>query len=182
MALARLEEQYCQKIVPALKDEFGLKNVMAVPRLQKIVVNMGVGKAIGDMKILDSAVADLEKITGQKPVVTLSRKAISNFKLRENIPIGCKVTLRGKKMYEFMDRLVSIALPRIKDFNGVSRKSFDNQGNYTLGLSEQAIFPEIDFGRMTYTQGMDITFVFNQGTKEQNMKLLTELGMPFRKN
>jgi large subunit ribosomal protein L5 len=155
---------------------------MAVPRLEKIVINMGVGKAIGDNKILDAAVADLTTITGQKPLITRAKKAISNFKLRENLAIGAKVTLRRAMMYEFMDRFVNIALPRIRDFNGVSRKSFDKQGNFSIGIDEQSIFPEIDAGRLTHQQGMDITFVFNGGSKEQNLELLSLLGIPFRKN
>ena len=165
-----------------MQEKFGIKNAMAVPRLHKIVINMGVGKAIGDMKILDSAVKDLSIITGQKPIVTRARVAISNFKLREGLPIGCKVTLRRARMYEFLDRFVNVALPRIRDFNGVSRKSFDVQGNYTMGIDEQSIFPEIDTGKLLHTQGMDITFVFNKGPKEHTMELLTLLGMPFRKN
>ena len=136
---------------------------------------------MGDMKILDAAASDLATITGQKPIITRSKKAISNFKLREDLPIGCKVTLRRDKMYEFMERFVCVALPRIRDFNGVSRKSFDKQGNYTVGIDEQSIFPEIDTGKIAHTQGMDITFVFNKGPKEQTMELLSLLGIPFRK-
>jgi len=154
---------------------------MAVPKLNKIVVNMGVGRAIGDVKILDSAVADLTTITGQKPIITRARKAVSNFKLRAGMPIGCKVTLRRTKMYEFMDRLVNVTLPRIRDFNGVSFKSFDEDGNYSLGIDEQAIFPEIDPGKIANVQGMDVTFVFNKGPKEQTFEVLSLLGMPFRK-
>ena len=142
---------------------------------------MGVGEAVGDQKILDAAVQDLATITGQKPLITRSREAISNFKLRENAPIGCKVTLRRAKMYEFVDRLVNTSLPRVRDFNGVSRKSFDKQGNYTLGLQDQSIFPEIDTGRITHSQGMDISFVFNQPNKEYNYEVLSLLGMPFNK-
>jgi large subunit ribosomal protein L5 len=142
---------------------------------------MGVGKAMTDIKILDSAVKDLETITGQKPITTRAREAISNFKLRENAPIGCKVTLRRARMFEFMDRLVNVTLPRIRDFNGVSRKGFDAQGNYSLGINDQSIFPEIDPGRIVHTQGMNIAFVFDKGTKEQTMELLTLLGMPFTK-
>ena len=164
-----------------MKEKFGIKNSMAVPRLDKIVINMGVGKAIGDMKIMDSAVRDLTTICGQKPIIRRSKKAISNFKLREGLPIGCKVTLRRAKMFEFMDRLVNICLPRIRDFNGVSTKSFDGQGNYTIGISDQSIFPEIDTGKIQHAQGMDITFVFNGGPQEHTMEILRLLGMPFRK-
>lgn len=177
----RLQKKYSELVVPTIKEKFGVKNVMAVPRLNKIVLSMGVGKAISDMKILDSAVNDMSTIAGQKPVVTRAKKAISNFKLRENLPIGCKVTLRRTKMYEFLDRLVNVALPRIRDFNGVSRKSFDKQGNYSFGITEQAIFPEIDPGRIAHPQGMDITFVFNKGPKEHTMEVLTLLGIPFTK-
>ncbi|MCA9399130.1 MAG: 50S ribosomal protein L5 [Candidatus Omnitrophica bacterium] len=177
----RLQEKFQKEIIGQMADKFSVKNRMALPRLEKIVINMGVGQAISDIKILESAQADLATITGQKPIITKSRKAISNFKLRENIPIGCKVTLRRAKMYEFLDRLVNICLPRIRDFNGVSRKAFDKQGNYTLGIADQSIFPEIDTGKIKYTQGMDITFVFNNGTREHNFELLSLLGMPFRK-
>jgi len=177
----RLSKKYKEEIAPKMQEQFQIKNKMAVPRMEKIVVNMGVGQAIGDVKILDSAVNDLTIITGQKPVVTRAKEAISNFKLREGMPIGCKVTLRRAKMYEFFDRLVNTSLPRIRDFNGMSRKSFDGQGNYTMGIEEQSIFPEIDTGRLSHTQGMDITFVFNKGPKEQTMVLLTLMGMPFRK-
>jgi len=177
----RLLEKYKTEIVPKLKEKFDIKNVMATPRLEKIVINMGVGEAIHDIKILESAMADLALITGQKPLIRRSRIAISNFKLRAGLPIGCKVTLRAAKMYEFLDRFVNVCLPRIRDFNGVSRKSFDRFGNYSLGISEQAIFPEIDSGRITRVQGMDITFVFNNKPQEQTMELLSLLGMPFRK-
>lgn len=181
MAMPRLLEKYRKQIIPAMQTKFGIKNAMAVPRLEKIVVNMGVGKAIADPKILESALQDLTTITGQKPIVTRAKEAISNFKLRENAAIGCKVTLRRARMYEFLDRLVNTSLPRVRDFNGVSKKSFDRQGNYSLGLSDQAIFPEIDTGRITHTQGMDITFVFNKTNKDYNLELLTLLGMPFAK-
>lgn len=179
---ARLLQRYRTEVIGKLQKEYGIDNCMAVPRLEKIVINMGVGKAISDNKILESAVKDLTRITGQKPVITRSIKAISNFKLRENLPIGCKVTLRRERMYEFIDRLVNICLPRIRDFNGVSNKSFDKQGNYSLGIKDQSIFPEVDTGKLLYPQGMDITFVFNQGTKEQTREVLRLLGMPFRKN
>ena len=164
----RLLEKYRKEIVVEMKKKFAIDNVNAVPRLEKIVVNMGVGEAIGDIKILERAAVDLATITGQKPAITRSKKAISNFKLRENIPVGCKITLRRYRMYEFLDRLVSVSLPRIRDFNGVSKKAFDRVGNYTLGITDQGIFPEIDAGARDHrTQGMDITFVFNGGNKEQ---------------
>lgn len=179
--MARLFEEYKTKHIKAMQEKFGIKNKMDVPHLDKIVINMGVGAAIGDMKILDSAVADLMRITGQKPIITRSKKAISNFKLRIDMPIGCKVTLRRNTMYEFMDRLINFCLPRIRDFNGVSRKAFDKQGNYSLGISDQSIFPEIDTGRLQHQQGMDITFVFNKGPKEYTIELLGLFGMPFTK-
>lgn len=179
--MPRLQQEYREKTVPKMQEMFGIKNRMAVPRLEKIVINMGVGKASADVKILESAVKDLAIITGQQPAVTRVKKAISNFKIRENMPIGCKVTLRRAKMYEFLDRLVNTALPRIRDFNGVPTKSFDRQGNYSIGISEQAIFPEIDTGKMQNAQGMDIIFVFNKGPQEQTMELLRLLGMPFTK-
>lgn len=179
--IPRLQQAYQEKAVPTMQEKFGIKNRMAVPRLEKIVINMGVGKSIADMKILESAVKDLAMITGQQPVITRTKKAISNFKIRADMPIGCKVTLRRAKMYEFMDRLVSIALPRIRDFNGMSTKSFDAQGNFSIGISEQAIFPEVDTGRILHAQGMDIIFVFNRGPQEQTRELLSLLGMPFSK-
>ncbi len=177
----RLQKKCQTEAFGYMKEKCSIDNFMAIPHLEKIAINMGVGKAIGDPKILESAVADLTMITGQKPVVTRARVAISNFKLKENAAIGCKVTLRRKRMYEFLDRLVNVALPRIRDFNGVSRKSFDKDGNYTLGISDQSIFPEIDTGRLAHTQGMDITFVFNKGPKEHTFELLNFLGMPFTK-
>ena len=175
----RLLEKYKNEIIPKMQKKFGIKNSMAIARLEKIVVNMGVGEAINDQKIMDKAAEDLATITGQKPTIRRAKVAISNFKLRENIAIGCKVTLRRVRMYEFLDRLVNITLPRIRDFNGVSRKSFDREGNYTLGLKEQSIFPEIEPGRIQHTQGMDVTFVFKGGNKEQTFELLQLLGMPF---
>jgi len=177
----RLQEKYHTEIIAELRNKFGIRNAMAVPRLKKIVINMGIGEAIHDIKILESAAADLAAITGQKPIVNRSRVAISNFKLRKGMPVGCKVTLHRARMYEFLDRFINVCLPRIRDFNGVSRKSFDRFGNYSLGITEQAIFPEIDSGRITRAQGMDITFVFNRKPKEQTMELLSLLGMPFRK-
>ena len=179
----RLHKLYKESVIPKMQEKFGIKNKMAVPRLEKIVISMGVGKAIGDAKIMDSAVHDLTTITGQKPIITLAKLAISNFKLRENAPIGCKVTLRRTRMYEFLERFVSVALPRIRDFSGVSRRSFDMEGNYNMGLDEQAIFPEIDTGKIQHVQGMNITIVFNgEAPQEQTMEVLSLLGMPFRKN
>ncbi|MCB9757230.1 MAG: 50S ribosomal protein L5 [Candidatus Omnitrophica bacterium] len=180
-AVPRLLKKYGQEVIPAVQKKFGIKNPMAVPRLEKIVINMGVGAAIADLKILDAAVADLATITGQKPIIRRARIAISNFKLREGLPIGCMVTLRRYRMYEFLDRFVSVALPRIRDFNGVPTKSFDKQGNYNLGITEQTIFAEIEVGRLSRTQGMDIAFVFSHGKTEENFEVLRLLGMPFRK-
>ncbi len=182
MAAPRLLEKFRKEIAPEVQKKFAINNIMAVPQLQKIVLNMGVGEAIGDIKILERAAQDLALITGQKPAITRSKKAISNFKLREKLPIGCKVTLRRNRMYEFLDRLVSITLPRIRDFNGVSKKAFDRVGNYSLGITDQGIFPEIDSGARDHrTQGMDITFVFKGGNKEQIQEVLRLLGMPFTK-
>ena len=178
----RLSEKYQNGIVPKIQEKFGKKNKMAIPRLEKVVINMGVGEALSDINILESAMKDLALITGQKPILRRSKKDISNFKLRGGVPVGCKVTLRSAKMYEFVDRLVNIVLPRIRDFNGVSRKSFDDAGNYTFGITEQTIFPEIPADQLQRAQGMDITFVFNHGPKEQTYEILTLLGMPFRKN
>lgn len=178
----RLQETYKKKILPQLQEKLGIKNPMAVPRLTKIVVNMGVGAAISDIKLMDLAMNDLARITGQRPAVRRAKKAISNFKLRVGQPVGCMVTLRGAKMYEFMDRLVNICFPRVRDFNGVSRKSFDEDGNYSMGITDQAIFPEIDTGNIQRAQGMNITFVFNHGPKEHTYELLQLLGVPFKKN
>lgn len=165
-----------------MQKKYGIKNPMAVPQIDKIVVNMGVGEAISDVKILERAAVDLSTITGQKPTIRRSKKAISNFKLRENLPVGCKVTLRRGRMYEFIDRLVNISLPRIRDFNGVSRKAFDREGNYTLGITDQSIFPEIDVtARDHRIQGMDITFVIKGGDRDKNFELLRLFGMPFTK-
>ena len=178
---ARLQDKYRKEVIQEMQKKFVIKNSMAVPSLDKIVVNMGVGEAIQDIKLMDAAVQDLTMITGQKPIIRRAKKAISNFKLRENAPVGCVVTLRRAKMYEFMDKLVNVALPRIRDFNGVSKKSFDKQGNYTLGISDQSIFPEIESGRIQKTQGMDISFVFNRGPQEFTSELLRLMGMPFAK-
>jgi large subunit ribosomal protein L5 len=178
---ARLKEKYNSEIVAKLKEQFGYKSIMQVPRLSKIVVNMGVGQATQDQKILDEAVKDLETITGQKVSVRIAKKAISNFKLREGMKIGAKVTLRREIMYEFLDRFISLALPRMRDFRGVPDKSFDGRGNYTLGLKEQIIFPEINVDKVTKVLGMDITFVTTAQTDKEALELLTAFGMPFRK-
>jgi large subunit ribosomal protein L5 len=179
----RLLEKYRTEVIPEMQKKYGIKNPMAVPHLDKVVVNMGVGEAISDVKILDRAAVDLATITGQKAQIRRAKKAISNFKLRENLPVGAKVTLRRQRMYEFLDRLVNISLPRIRDFNGVSRKAFDREGNYTLGIKDQGIFPEIDPGARDHRiQGMDITFVIKNGDKEKNFELLRLFGMPFTKD
>jgi large subunit ribosomal protein L5 len=178
---ARLKERYSKEIVPKLREQFKYKSIMQVPRLEKIVVNMGVGQATQDSKILDEAVKDLETITGQKASVRIAKKAISNFKLREGMKIGAKVTLRREIMYEFLDRFISLALPRMRDFRGVPDKSFDGRGNYTLGLKEQIIFPEINVDKVTKVLGMDITFVTTAKTDKEAFELLTAFGMPFRK-
>lgn len=179
--IPRLLEKYRNEIVPKMTETFGLKNKMAVPRLEKIVVNMGVGEALQDVKILDKAAEELGVITGQKPIIRRAKIAISNFKIKEGNPIGCKVTLRKQKMYEFLDRLVSAALPRIRDFRGVPTESFDQAGNYTLGLPEQTVFPEIEYDRITRVQGMDIVFVIKKSkSKEQSRELLRLFGMPFK--
>jgi large subunit ribosomal protein L5 len=179
--IPRLLEKYRNEIVPKMVETFKLKNKMAVPRLEKIVVNMGVGEALQDVKILDKAAEEMGVITGQKPVIRRAKIAISNFKIKEGNPIGCKVTLRKQKMYEFLDRLVSVALPRIRDFRGVPTESFDQAGNYALGLPDQTIFPEIEYDRITRVQGMDIIFVIkNSKTKEQSRELLRLFGMPFK--
>jgi large subunit ribosomal protein L5 len=177
--MARLKEKYAKEIVPALKEKFGYKSVMQVPVLQKIVVNRGVGAATGDKKLIDSSLEEITNITGQKAVATISKKAVSNFKLRENMPIGVKVTLRGDKMYEFLDRLTSIALPRVRDFKGISDKGFDGRGNYTFGVVEQIIFPEISIDKISKIQGMDITLVTSAATDAEGYELLKAMGMPF---
>ncbi|MFH1360261.1 MAG: 50S ribosomal protein L5 [Candidatus Omnitrophota bacterium] len=180
--IPRLSERYKKEIIPAMQEKFHMDNAMAVIRLEKIVVNMGVGEAIDDPKILEKAAEELAMITGQKPIIRRAKLAISNFKLKAGQAVGCKVTLRQAKMYEFMDRLINVALPRIRDFNGVSRRAFDREGNYTLGLNEQTIFPEVELDRISKAQGMDITFVFNHGPKEQTLELLSLFGMPFAKS
>jgi large subunit ribosomal protein L5 len=176
-----MKEFYTSKAVPALVSKFGYKNVMQVPKIEKIVLNMGVGGATADAKLIDEAVACLRDISGQKPIVTRAKKAISNFKLRENVPIGCKVTLRGTRMYEFFDRLVAITIPRIRDFRGLSKKSFDGLGNYTLGIKEQIVFLEIDRDKVSKITGMDISICTTAETNEEGLALLQEMGMPFRK-
>lgn len=178
--MIRLKEKYFQEVVPQLKKDFGYRNDLQVPRLLKIVVNMGLGEAIQNIKIIDHAVDELALITGQKPIITRARKSVSNFKLREGMPIGCAVTLRRQHMYEFFDRLVNIALPRVRDFRGVSGKSFDGRGNYTLGIREQIIFPEINYDKIDKIRGMNITIVTSASTDEDAKVLLKNLGMPFR--
>ena len=176
---ARLKRQYKEEAMPQLKARFSLKNDMQVPRLQKVVVNMGVGEAVQEPKVLESAVSELTVITGQKPAIRQAKKAISNFKLRAGIPIGCTVTLRGIRMYEFLDRLISLALPQVRDFRGVSPKSFDGRGNYNLGIKEQIIFPEINYDMIDQVRGMNITIVTSAKSDEEGQELLRLLGMPF---
>jgi large subunit ribosomal protein L5 len=177
---ARLRERYTREIAPALAKEFDIKNPMAVPKLEKIVINMGMGEAVSNAKVIDTAVDELTIVTGQKPVVTRAKKSIASFKLRQGMPIGSMVTLRGDRMYEFLDRLVSVALPRVRDFRGVSPKAFDGRGNYTLGIRDQLIFPEIDFNRVDKTRGMNISIVTTARNDEHARALLRALGMPFR--
>lgn len=177
-----LKEKYNKEIIPNLRGKFNYKNVMEVPALEKIVVNMGVGDAATNSKLLEAAMADLEIITGQKPIQTKSKKAIAGFKLREGQPIGCKVTLHGKNMYNFLDKLVRITLPRVRDFRGISTKAFDGRGNYTLGLNEQLIFSEIDYDNVVKVRGMDIVFVTTANTNEEALALLQGFGMPFKNN
>ena len=179
--MSRLKEQYQNEIVDAMIKKFGYKNIMEVPKLDKIVINMGVGEAKENAKVLDTAIKDLETITGQKAVVTRAKKSVANFKLREGMPIGCKVTLRGEKMYEFTDRLVNLALPRVRDFRGVNPDAFDGRGNYALGIKEQLIFPEIEYDKVDKVRGMDIIFVTTAETDEEARELLTLFGMPFKK-
>jgi large subunit ribosomal protein L5 len=176
----RLADKYTKEVIPALMKKFAYKTVMQAPKLEKICINRGVNGAVNDKKLIDIAVDELVMITGQKAVPTMSKKDISNFKLRKGMPIGARVTLRGEKMYEFLDRLVSVALPRVRDFKGISDKSFDGRGNYTLGVTEQIIFPEIDIDKITKITGMDITFVTTAQTNEEAYELLKELGMPFK--
>jgi len=178
--MARLKETYQKEIVPKLQTEFNYKNLMEVPRIEKIVVNMGLGEAIQNVKILDSAAAELSAITGQKAVITKAKKSIASFKLREGMPIGCMVTLRRDRMYEFLDRLMNVALARVRDFKGVSGKAFDGQGNYTLGIKEQLIFPEINYDQIDKIKGMNVTIVTSAKTDEEGKALLKHFGMPFR--
>ena len=178
----RMKEMYTNEIVDAMIKKFGYKNIMEVPKLDKIVVNMGVGEAKENAKVLDAAIADMEKITGQKAVVTKAKKSVANFKIREGMPIGCKVTLRGQKMYEFADRLISLALPRVRDFRGVNANAFDGRGNYALGIKEQLIFPEIEYDKIDKTRGMDIIFVTTAKTDEEARYLLSLFNMPFEKS
>lgn len=180
--IPRLEQEYKDRVVSALKEEFGYKNVMEVPKLEKIVVSRGVGAAVSDKKLVDHAVEELTKITGQKAVSTISKKDVASFKLRKGMPIGAKVTLRGERMYEFLDRLVTSALPRVRDFAGVKSNGFDGRGNYNLGVVEQIIFPEIDIDKVNKIAGFDITFVTSANTDAEAKSLLAELGVPFKKN
>jgi large subunit ribosomal protein L5 len=177
---ARLREHYQKNVVPALTKEFSYKNVMAVPKLEKISINIGLGEATQNSKLMDGAVTELGQVTGQKPVVTKARKSIAAFKLRENMSIGCMVTLRGDRMFEFFDRLVNVALPRVRDFRGVSTKSFDGRGNYTLGVKDQLIFPEIDYAKVEKTKGMNISITTTAKTDAEGLALLRQMGMPFR--
>jgi large subunit ribosomal protein L5 len=177
--LPRMKQRYREEIVPRLQKEFGIENVMAVPRIEKISLNMGVGEAIQNIKILDEAVEEMASLAGQRPVITRAQKSIAAFKLRAGMPIGCRVTLRGDRMWEFLDRLITIALPRVRDFRGVPTKSFDGRGNYTLGVRDQLIFPEIDYNKVERTKGMNITIVTTAGNDERALYLLRELGMPF---
>ena len=177
----RMKERYLNEISPALMKKFNYTTVMQVPKVEKVVINMGVGEAVQNAKVLDSAVNDLQTIVGQKPVITRAKKSIAGFKLRENMPIGVKVTLRGQKMYYFLDKLFNVALPRVRDFRGVSNKSFDGRGNYTLGVKEQLIFPEIEYDKVDKVRGMDIVIVTTAKTDEESRELLSNLGMPFVK-
>ena len=177
----RLRQKYENEVKNQMVEKFGYKSVMQIPTIDKIVINMGIGDAVSNSKVLDEAVAELALITGQKPVITRAKKSIAGFRLREGMPIGCKVTLRGERMYDFLDKLVSVSLPRVLDFRGVSKKSFDGRGNYTLGVKEQLIFPEIDFDKVNKVRGMDIVVVTTANTDEEARELLTQLGMPFQK-
>jgi large subunit ribosomal protein L5 len=178
--MARLKDKYKNEIAPALAKDFDIKNPMAIPRIEKVVINMGIGEAIANAKVLDTAAEELRVITGQKPVITKAKKSIASFKLRQGMNIGTMVTLRGERMYEFLDRLISVALPRVRDFRGISGKAFDGRGNYTLGIREQLIFPEIDFNKVEKTRGMNISIVTTAKNDEQSRALLKALGMPFR--
>ena len=179
--MSRLKEQYQNEIVDAMIKKFGYKNIMEVPKLDKVVINMGVGEAKDNAKLLESAIADMEKIAGQKAVVTRAKNSVANFKIREGMPIGCKVTLRGEKMYEFVDRLINLSLPRVRDFRGVNPNAFDGRGNYALGIKEQLIFPEIEYDKVDKVRGMDVIFVTTANTDEEARELLTQFNMPFAK-
>jgi large subunit ribosomal protein L5 len=179
--LSRLKDRYKNEIVPSLVEKFNYSSVMAVPKVEKIVVNMGVGDAVSNVKALDKAVEELTQITGQKPLITKAKKSIAGFKLREGMPIGAKVTLRGERMYDFLDKLVSVSLPRVRDFRGISKKAFDGRGNYTLGVKEQLIFTEVDYDKVDKVRGMDIVVVTTANTDEEARELLTQMGMPFQK-
>jgi len=178
--MARLKKEYREKILPALLEQFSYKSVMQAPRITKITLNMGVGEAVADKKTLQSALGDMEKISGQKPIVTLARKSIAGFKIRDDMPIGCKVTLRSDRMYEFLDRLINISIPRIRDFRGLSAKSFDGRGNYSLGVKEQIIFPEIDYDKIDVLRGMDITITTTAQTNDEGLALLKLFNFPFK--
>ena len=177
----RLKEKYLKEVTPSLMEKFDYSSVMQTPKVEKIVINMGVGDAVSNAKNLDKAVEELTLITGQKPMITKAKKSIAGFRLREGMPIGAKVTLRGERMYEFLDKLVSVSLPRVRDFHGVSKKAFDGRGNYTLGIKEQLIFPEINFDKVNKLRGMDIVFVTTAKSDEEGRELLAQLGMPFKK-
>lgn len=179
--MLNMKEQYKAEVVPALQKEFSYKNVMQVPRIEKITLNMGVGEAVGDKKLIENAVADLERLSGQKAVVTKARKSVAGFKIREGWPIGCKVTLRGDRMWDFLDRLVHIAIPRVRDFRGLNPKSFDGRGNYSMGVREQIIFPEIDYDRVDKIRGLDITITTSAETDDEGRELLKAFGFPFKK-
>ncbi|TVT28216.1 50S ribosomal protein L5 [Salinicoccus cyprini] len=179
--MARLKEKYNEQIKNELVSKFNYSSVMEVPKIEKIVVNMGVGDAVQNSKVLDTAVEELQAITGQKPVITKAKKSIATFRLREGMPIGAKVTLRGERMYDFLDKLISVSLPRVRDFRGISKKAFDGRGNYTLGVKEQLIFPEIDYDKVSKVRGMDIVVVTTANTDEEARELLTQFGMPFQK-
>jgi large subunit ribosomal protein L5 len=178
--MSRLETVYKEKVLPALVEQFAYRSIMQAPRITKITLNMGVGGAVADKKILQSALSDMEKISGQKPVVTLARKSIAGFKIRDDMPIGCKVTLRSERMFEFLDRLISISIPRIRDFRGLSSKSFDGRGNYSMGVKEQIIFPEIDYDKIDTIRGMDITITTTAQTNEEGLALLKLFNFPFK--
>lgn len=179
--MARLQEFYKQEVVPALQEQLGLRNVMEVPRITKITLNMGVGEAVRDKKVLDNAVGDMTKIAGQRPVVTMTKKSIAGFKIRDGWPIGCKVTLRRERMYEFLDRLIHVAMPRIRDFRGMNPRAFDGRGSYSMGVSEQIIFPEIEYDKIDVVRGMNITITTNARNDEEGLALLEAFSFPFRK-